>query len=83
MGLQQLKSGDKVRLQLIQPQFKCSGRDDVTCKYRGKIINNVGHFLVVEFKYKGERVTEKYYLPEKGVEGFTKEELQDIKITGS
>lgn len=38
MGLQQLKLGDKVKLELKQPPIKCVGRKDVVCHYRGKVV---------------------------------------------
>lgn len=80
MELQQLKLGDKVKLQLIQPQFKCSGRDEVTCFYRGKIIAKLEDSLLIEFKYNKEIKKELYYISGSLYEGFFSEELKDIKI---
>jgi hypothetical protein len=66
----------KVKLKLIQPQIMCGGRDKVESYYRGKIISELERFYVIQFKYKGELVKEQY---EKDY-GFSKLELQDIKI---
>ena len=78
MELQQLKLGDKVKLQLIQPQFKCSGRSNVTCFYRGKV---TGYFddnsIFIEFKYKGIKQNTIYSLK---FEKFLDKEFKDIKI---
>lgn len=77
MELQQLKLGDKVKLQLIQPQFKCSSREEISCFYRGKVIiippfNSV----MIEFKYKGEIIREWY---QENL-GFRRKDINDIKI---
>lgn len=57
MDLQQLKLGSKVKLKLIQPQFKCSGRDDVEFQTRGKVKEVSKYWFSVEFKSRGELVT--------------------------
>lgn len=80
MVLQQLKSGDKVKLQLIQPQFKCSGRDDVTCRYRGKVLEVLDDSYLIEFKYNKILRRELYYISGNLINGFLDEELNDIKI---
>lgn len=43
----------KVKLKLVQPQIKCSGRDDVTCIYRGKVIKETNNKLFIEIKVYG------------------------------
>lgn len=48
--LQQLSLGVKIKLKLVQPKIKCSGRDDVTCFYRGKIVEELPDVWVVQFK---------------------------------
>jgi hypothetical protein len=78
MELQQLKLGDKVKLQLIQPQFKCSGREEVTCFYKGKIIDETIDKFKIEFKYKGKLVSDWYHIP---LNGFLhNKQWIDIKI---
>lgn len=81
MGKAQLISGSKVKLKLVQPNIKCIGRDDVTCHYRGKIIETLEDSILIEFKYKGKLERQLYYFnfPNLG-EGFYKESLRDIKI---
>lgn len=76
--LQQLKLGDKVKLKLEQPKIKCSGRSEVNCFYRGKIIETYenSYNVVISFKYKG-KLLEKTY---NKFSGFEEEELKDIKI---
>ncbi len=68
----------KVKLKLIQPEFKCSGRKDITCYYRGEIINENYGWYLIKFKYKGELIKQWYrYIND---EGFEKEELHNIKL---
>ena len=57
MDLQQLKLGSKVKLKLIQPSIKCSGRDDVAFQTRGKIIDLSEDYIKIEFKSKGELIS--------------------------
>ena len=66
----------KIKLELRQPQFKCSGRDDVTCNYRGKILEEHDDWYLIQFKYNGELLNEKY----DKVGGFNNPELKDIKL---
>lgn len=80
MDLQQLKSGDKVKLQLIQPQFKCSGREEITCFYRGKVIEKLDDCILISFKYKKEKIQSLYYISGSLSPGFFEEEIKDIKI---
>lgn len=77
MELQQLKLGDKVKLKLIQPQFKCSGREETTCFYRGEIVI-IPQFnsVMIEFKYKGKIIREWY---QENL-GFRRKDINDIKI---
>lgn len=38
-----------IKLKLVQPKIKCSGRDEVTCYYRGKVVfenENEKHILI-------------------------------------
>ena len=65
MEVQQLKLDSKVKLKLIQPQFKCSGRDDVSCNYKGKVIALKGKLVCIEFKYRKELIQAWYDLGEK------------------
>lgn len=68
--------GTKVKLELKQPQFKCSGRDDVTCYYRGEILEEESDSYLIKFKYKGEWLTE-WYDKENGFDNYL---LDNIKI---
>lgn len=81
MEKSQLTLGSKVKLKLVQPNIKCAGRDDVTCYYRGKIIEILEDSVFIEFKYKGRLERELYYssLSDLGI-GFYKEDFRDIKI---
>ncbi len=80
MVLKQLKLGDKVKLQLIQPMIKCSGRDNITCFYRGRIIEKLEDSLLIEFKYNREIKRELYYISGPLSYGFYLQEIKDIKI---
>ena len=60
MALRQLKLGNKVKLSLIQPQIKCSGRDDVTCFYRGKVVEVNPNDWVIEIKRHSEIIRVKF-----------------------
>lgn len=66
----------KVKLVLKQPQFKCSGREDVTCHYRGKILEEHDEWYLIQIKYNGVVMNEKY----DKVNGFENPEIKDIKI---
>ena len=66
----------KVKMVLKQPPIKCSGRDDVTCYYRGKIIDESDVDYLIEFKHNGEVKKELYHKSH----GFYNVELSDIKI---
>lgn len=63
-------------MQLIQPQFKCAGRNDTVCFYRGKVSSVADKGLVIEFNYKKEKIYSFYYFES----GFLIPELKDIKI---
>lgn len=78
MEQQQLILGSKVKLKLIQPHFICSGRDAVSCNYKG-VITYIGNKLVlIKFKYRGELIEAWYHLGEKSF--VINEELKDIKL---
>ena len=44
----------KVKLQLIQPKIKCSGRGDVTCFYNGKVIMDEPNSMIIVIKVYGK-----------------------------
>lgn len=77
MELQQLKLGDKVKLELVQPQIKCSGRDDVSFVTRGKVKGFDGNRTIIKFKSKGQLVEVEFlaFLNHCYTEGF-----EDLKI---
>lgn len=54
MGLQQLKLNDKVKLELKQPPIKCSGRKDVVCHYRGKVVEIKDNKITIQIKVFGQ-----------------------------
>ena len=65
----------KVKLQLIQPQIMCAGREPVTCYYRGKVITEYFDMKIVAFKSFGVEV----FVQFKGEQCIT-EDWQDLKI---
>lgn len=75
--LQQLRFGDKVKLQLIQPKIKCSGRNEVKCFYKGKVVDEKQFNIKIEFKYKGEIIEHWYNVI---TDSFSEDYLKDIKI---
>lgn len=77
MELSQLKLNDKIKLELIQPHIKCSGRGDVKCYYRGKVSIVNKDIIGVIFKYKGKNIEALYSISRNE---FYNEELKDIKI---
>ena len=77
MELQQLSLGSKVKMKPEQPIFKCSGRDDVTCYYKGTVTQVFANCVRISFKYKGEYRENLYDIVNNT---FVKEELKDIKI---
>ena len=54
MELLQLQLNSKVKLKLVQPAIKCSGRDEVTCYYRGIVESKFDHLIQIKIKSKGE-----------------------------
>jgi hypothetical protein len=48
----------KVKLKIELPVIKCSGRDDIECYYRGKVITEDDKQMLIEFKSHGEIITE-------------------------
>lgn len=75
----QLKLGDKVKMKLVQPAIKCSGRDDVTCHYRGTIIgvDLKDRFVQIEFKKYGESVNDIFDLQ---LGSFVHHDYKDIQV---
>lgn len=73
----QLKLGSKVKMSLIQPKIMCGGRDEVTCKYRGKVSKVFDKEVIISFKYKGEKIDARFDVEKME---FTSSELKDIKI---
>ncbi len=56
----------KVKLQLIQPDIICSGRDRVTATFRGEAVSKRHSFrkgmsVGIKFKYKGEEILAQMY----------------------
>lgn len=66
----------KCKLQLIQPQIMCFGRDRVTSYYRGLIESETEGYYVISFKYKGKLIKTIYMKDS----GFKQPELRDIKL---
>jgi hypothetical protein len=54
MELQQPKYIRKVKLKLIQPAIKCSGRNNVTCTYRGRVTEDSYNWMYIQIKVYGE-----------------------------
>jgi hypothetical protein len=77
-----LKVGDKVKLQLIQPEIKCVGRDDVTFFTKGKVtftsFKNEPYFMTIELKYKGV-IYDKLFIINHTPK-FSDKEFEDLKI---
>jgi hypothetical protein len=78
MEQQQLTLGSKVKLKLVQPRFICSGRDAVSCTYKGTIVQMWEKLICIEFKYRKELIKAWYHLGEKSF--VVNEELKDIKL---
>ena len=72
-----MEVGQKVKMKLIQPAIKCSGRGDVSCHYRGKVVALQFGYALIEFKQYGEVIEGHYDLVSKE---FKEEEYKDIKI---
>lgn len=81
MERQQLKLGDKVKMKLVQPAIICSGRKEVTCYYKGTVINvdssGKDRFVQIEFKRYGEVVDDIY---DCRLETFVHDDYKDIRI---
>lgn len=76
MEKQLQKYPKKCKLVLVQPFIKCGGRDDVSCYYRGTILEENGDILKIQFKYKGRLITEEYHKET----GFDNHFIEDIKL---
>lgn len=74
-----MKVGDKVKLDLIQPEIICEGRKRVSCTFRGKItgISLDCKIISIKFKYQNKEV-EKFYDIE--TNEFLDQTLKDIKL---
>lgn len=69
----------KCKLKLEQPRIMCSGREPVTCYYRGTIIAEIKDKYLpgywIDFKYKGDLIRRFYDIKSNK---FLEEELKDI-----
>lgn len=54
MESQQREYIRKVKLKLIQPKIMCSGRNAVTCTFRGKVVFEHGNFTCIKIRSHGE-----------------------------
>lgn len=66
--MEKLQRLSKVKLELKQPQIKCSGRKDITCFYRGDVTMQTDTHMWIVIKSHGERVFLRY---DKNTEKFT------------
>jgi hypothetical protein len=67
----------KVKLKLEQPVIKCSGRDDIECYYRGKVLSESDTRMLIEFKSFGEVVAATF---NKETNRFESPQWFDLKI---
>lgn len=67
----------KVKLILKQPVIMCSGRSEVECHYRGKVLVETDKQMIIEFKSYGEIVTEIF---NKELNRFENPQWFDLKI---
>jgi len=68
----------KVKMKLVQPKIKCSGRDDVSCHYRGIVTHVIlPGFVTIKFKQHGQWIEALY---NEHAQQFDKEEYKDIKV---
>lgn len=76
MEEKQQQSTRNIKLKLEQPAIMCSGRERVTCYYRGKIVReSENYYKVITFKSHGEEVQVSFYGPRCITEGW-----EDLKI---
>lgn len=73
----QPSSSRKVKFKLVQPAIKCSGRDDVTCYYRGRIIEDDRFGMSVLIKQHGQEVLIYY---SKEVQAVITEGFEDLVL---
>ena len=78
MDLRQLKSGDKVKLKLVQPDIICSGRKRVTGYFKGVVLANSSDSLLVKFDRPISGIEKSFYNHATGT--FYYEILQDLVI---
>jgi hypothetical protein len=50
----------KVKLKIVQPHIKCSGRDSISCYYRGKVIRETEHIMDIIIKVYNEETKISY-----------------------
>lgn len=74
-----LSINTKVRLRINQPTLMCSGRDTVTCYYRGTVIAIKAdeNLVQIAFRHKSAMLEEWYNIK---TNCFVLPELQDIKL---
>lgn len=66
----------KIKFELIQPHIKCDGRSDITCYYRGKVLQEDEEKLICLIKVYGQDTLITFNKKENKVED---EEFQDLK----
>lgn len=72
-----LQENERVRIKLRQPDIMCSGRKRVEFHTRGRVIDLLGYYAAISFKYKGRFVTAVYHMLE---EFFKDEEYMDLQV---
>ncbi len=77
MENRQLKSGDRIKMKLVQPAIKCSGRKDVVCHYRGRVIETYNQFAFIQFTKHHQEVVGCY---DAFKECFIDDDYKDIKL---
>lgn len=66
-----------VKMKLIQPAIKCSGRRNVVCYYKGKVVEISNDKAFILFKQRGESILGMYDMTK---EEFVHREMKDIKL---
>jgi hypothetical protein len=67
----------RVKLKLELPNIRCSGRKDVSCYYRGKVLKETDEYMIIEFKIHGQTIKEEW---DKKLNCFKPHSIQDIKL---
>jgi hypothetical protein len=49
-----LPSLRKIKFKLVQPAIMCAGRDEVSCYYRGKVIQETEYLIAAAIKVHGQ-----------------------------